>query len=437
MKQNLLSFLFAACALTASAQQWTGTTIPPVERSRYQELFVTHPGQQPYRIPAIAQAKNGNLIAVSDHRPCGSDIGYGEVDIKVRISKDNGKTWGEERFIANGTGVKGAPDCGFGDAAIVADRQSNEVLILCVHGETPYWNGNYPEGNPNPVGVLRSMDGGETWEPYEGISEQIYSPFRQSKHGMIKSLFFGSGRLCQSSRIKVGSHYRIYGAVAARDGGNRVFYSDDFGRTWQVLGGVDALPCPEGDEPKIEELPNGNVLLSSRVFPQKWHRLYNIYAYDNVKTASGAWAKAAHTGALPSGVLAERNNTDGEILIVPALRKADRKRVHLALQSVPFGPGRANVGIYFKALTPADYTSPEHFGSHWEGRHQVSTLPSAYSTMIVQADRRIAFYYEEQTHGKGADYTEVYVPLTLEDITGGRYAIDPKYKPLGRQKLEK
>ncbi|MDO5075359.1 MAG: sialidase family protein [Bacteroidales bacterium] len=437
MKQVFFSLLLSACALSTSAQEWAGATIPPVDRTRYQELFVTRPGQQPYRIPAIAQAKNGNLIAVSDHRPCGSDIGYGEVDIKVRISKDNGKTWGEERFIANGTGVKGAPDCGFGDAAIVADRQSNEVLILCVHGETPYWNGNYPEGNPNPVGLLRSLDGGETWQAYEGISEQIYSPFRQSKHGMIKSLFFGSGRLCQSSRIKVGSHYRIYGAVAARDGGNRVFYSDDFGRSWNVLGGVDALPCVEGDEPKIEELPNGNVLLSSRVFPQKWHRLYNIYTYDNVKTGTGTWAQAAHTGNLPAGVLADRNNTDGEILIVPALRKADRKRVHLALQSVPFGPGRANVGIYFKALTRADYSSPQSFGSHWEGRHQVSTLPSAYSTMIVQADRRIGFYYEEQTHGKGADYTEVYVPLTLEEITGGRYAIDPKYKPLGRQKLER
>lgn len=423
MKHQLLSLFLSLTPLAAWSQSWQGATTPPVDRSRYQELFVTHPGQHPYRIPAIAQAKNGNLIAVTDHRPCGSDIGYGEVDIKMRLSKDNGRTWGPETMIADGTGQKGAADCGFGDAAIVADRESNEVLLLCVYGETPYWNGNYAEGNPNPVGILRSHDGGETWGKYESISEQIYAPFRQSKHGMIKSLFFGSGRLLQSTRIKVGSHYRVYGAVAARDGGNRVFYTDDFGRTWKVLGGIDALPCPEGDEPKIEELPNGDVLLSSRVFPQKWHRLFNIYSYKNAKRGTGSWGQPAHSGSLPSGIIAERNNTNGEILIVKAQRIADKKRLYLALQSVPFGPGRANVGIYYKPLSKADYRSPESFASHWEGRHQVSTLPSAYSTMILQADSRIGFYYEEQTYGKGADYTEVYVPLKLEEITGGRYRI--------------
>ena len=35
----------------------------------------------PYRIPAIAKAKNGDLIALTDRRPCGNDIGYGRVDI--------------------------------------------------------------------------------------------------------------------------------------------------------------------------------------------------------------------------------------------------------------------------------------------------------------------------------------------------------------------
>ena len=58
-----------------------------------QNLFVTMPGKTPYRIPAICTAKNGQIVAISDYRPCGGDIGFGEVDIKARISTDNGKTW--------------------------------------------------------------------------------------------------------------------------------------------------------------------------------------------------------------------------------------------------------------------------------------------------------------------------------------------------------
>ena len=115
---------------------------------------------KPYRIPAIATALNGDVIAISDNRPCGSDIGYGEVDIKVRVSKDNGETWSEEEFLANGDGdeTRITDDdtsnnfaYAFGDAAVVADRTHNEVVVFCVSGKTVCWNGNYTEdSNSNP-----------------------------------------------------------------------------------------------------------------------------------------------------------------------------------------------------------------------------------------------------------------------------------------------
>lgn len=58
------------------------------------------------------------------------------------------------------------------------------------------------------------------------------------------------------------------------------------------------------------------------------------------------------------GVAAHKNSCNGEVLIVDA--KKNGKKVKLLLQSVPVGPGRNNVGIYYKALeTPADYATPE------------------------------------------------------------------------------
>ena len=58
-------------------------------------IFETKTGV-PYRIPAIATAHNGDIIAVADYRHSGADIGMvnnGRIDLRARISKDNGKTW--------------------------------------------------------------------------------------------------------------------------------------------------------------------------------------------------------------------------------------------------------------------------------------------------------------------------------------------------------
>jgi hypothetical protein len=42
----------------------------------------------PYRIPTIAAMYNGDLLALSDYRICGNDIGYGRVDIHARVSRN-------------------------------------------------------------------------------------------------------------------------------------------------------------------------------------------------------------------------------------------------------------------------------------------------------------------------------------------------------------
>lgn len=75
------------------------------ESNRYQYLYYSldEKTNKPYRIPALAQTFEGTLLAVSDHRPCWADIGFGEVDLKIRTSKDY-KNWSEERFIADGFG---------------------------------------------------------------------------------------------------------------------------------------------------------------------------------------------------------------------------------------------------------------------------------------------------------------------------------------------
>ena len=373
----------------------------------------------PYRIPTIATMQNGDILALTDYRICNNDIGFGRVDIHGRRSRNGGRSWGEEFVLIEGSGVSKATDCGFGDAAMVADRESGEVLVMTVCGETVYWHETTTRQNPNRIAVLRSSNNGKTWSPWEEITESVYSLFDESVHGCVQSCFVGSGKIFQSRQIKVGSHYRIYAALAARPGGNRVIYSDDFGRTWKLLGGPDALPVPHGDEPKCEELPDGRVVISSRAWGGRY---FNIYEYSDVASGDGTWGEAAGSGKRVNGCASLENACNGEIMIIPAVRKEDRKKVHLALQSVPLGPKRANVGIYYKEL-PEDMATvtPESFAADWEQPYQVSDTTSAYSTMLLLKNGNIAFYYEENNSIGGWAYDMVYKEIPLPILTSGRY----------------
>ena len=398
------------------------------------DVFKTTPAIIPYRIPAIATAKNGNIIAVADYRHSRADIGMatnGRIDIRARISKDNGKTWGEIFDIIQGKGAAGIDASnndmyvGFGDPVIVADRESDRVLLITCSGNVSFPNGT--RNNHQGIAHFYSEDNGEHWSAPEDRSEHIYAQFDNTSHGPVRAMFVGSGKISQSQYIKVGDYYRIYCAVLVKNVNsthvNFVLYSDNFGESWTVLGGAEVSPIPSGgDEPKAEELPDGSVIISSRT---SGGRIYNIFSYTDSKKAEGSWGTAQYSNANNNGTVAVNNSTNGEILFVPAKRTADDKKVYLAFQSVPLGSGRANVGIYYKELeTLADFVSPQAIAADWDGRHQASYLSGAYSTMCLQHDNNIGFIYEEDTYGGNGGYTIVYKNYSVEYLTDSAYVYD-------------
>lgn len=384
--------------------------------SKAQYLFRT-PNEKgiPYRIPAIVTNRQGVLLAFGDYRYCGNDIGFGQIDIVMRTSSDNGKTWDDERVVAAGSGDADLKTCGYGDAAVVADRKSNRVLMMCGTGKVTYWHSKHD--NPLRMARLYSDDGGFTWSKPEDITDQLYRLFDGLKDKRMDRQFVASGKLCQSSRIKVGSHYRIYAALCTGIG-NYVIYSDDLGQNWAVLGGTDGpSPAPRGDEPKCEELPNGNVLLSSR---KSGGRFFNIYAYSDTKTGAGQWQTPVASDECPGGIKVGRNSTNGEVTLIDVYRTADNKKMQLLIQSLPAGDNRSHVSIFYKGIISAsDYVTPKVLASNWEGSYEVTPNGSAYSTFCLQRDKRLAFFYEEEP----GIYNLVYKPLDIETITQGAYRI--------------
>jgi hypothetical protein len=394
---------------------------------REKKVFVNMGDGYPYRIPAIGKAGNGDIVAVADCRPSHADIGSGRVDLHLRRSTDNGLTWEDvmkpEIFAGDGNITTWRHDkAAYGDPCIVGDRESSRMMITSCSGFPGFF-----DSSDRVQGWARwySYDNGQTWEGPEYLDQEfVYKPLDAANHH-INGFFIGSGKIHQSNYIKRGKYYRLYCAGSSQQGGgnteNWVLYSDDFGETWDFLGGCSSSPVPGGDEPKVEELPNGNIIVSSRNVSG---RRYNIYTFSSNDGMSGSWGEVALSSTANNGLQAN-NGCNGEIQIVPVVRKADGVKTFIALQSLPI-VNRTKVSIYYKDLTdPQTYATPANFAKDWDGSYQVSKTTSAYSTWCLQDDHTLGFLYEENSANDGYDI--VYKRLSIDLITDGKYEFDTEF----------
>ncbi len=384
-----------------------------------------------YRIPAIGKTSTGRLIAVSDYRHNLDDIGrdvHGtgklRLDLVMRYSDDNGKTWSAKQTIAEGTGNKNADgyDCAYGDAAIATVGQN--VLVMAAAGNVCYPYAT-AEKNNRTVRVF-SADNGVTWTK-EDITEKMFI----GANALIPNghaAFFGSGKLAVDANFNGTGKARIYGAMLVKNASATTniypIYTDDLGRNWKILGG-STTPVANADEPKIEILPNGQILLSAR---RNGGRKFNVFTYgtgaNDKANGAGTW-NGAQDGCGNTG----SNGTNGEIYCIDAV-KPNGDAVKLLLQSQPKGGSgqydRKDVSIWYREVSAdATYTTAD-IKDGWTLGLQVSTQQSAYSAMALQDDGKIAFFFEEAPC-YGDDYTKgycmVYVPLSLEEITNNAYSL--------------
>lgn len=419
--KKILPIIIAALTFVGGAKAQTTTTIFDSGNSSY------------YRIPAILTDKDGTLWAFTDDRTgvtdatAWGDIGsMGVVSIIAKKSTDNGSNWDSNATtIAEGLGTTNTScetyEMAHGDASVVCDRESGDILMMCASGNVRY--GLSTRSNPLRVAKYYYDKSEGTWTHSE-VTSSIYD-LNTSASG----IFFTSGKMCQSRKIKVGTHYRIYASLtcyASGDTRNVVVYSDNFGSTWNVLSGGTLSP-KDDDEAKLVELPNGNVLYSARM---TGGRYFNIYTYSDNNYTSGQWGSCVSSTSTNGGTAAQKNSTNGDILVVPALENGDEsKPVYIALQSVPYGSSnsysdnvdkRCNVSIYWKVLSSKeDFDSPSDFSSGWT-RFSVTTGKSAYSALAVTNDKNIAILYEDN----GQHLTVGSAGMEIYDIIFSKYALE-------------
>lgn len=381
-----------------------------------------------YRIPALGQDANGKLYTAVDLRRTGSDIGMGNGhnDIVMKTSNDHRATWDVNyTTIAAGDQTQDHSSkqwtYSFGDPSIVVDRNNPQnVLVMCVGGHTSFFASKYEE--PQHVVRLLSTDGGQTWKK-DSLTYQIYNLTKNSVGGQTYGLFLTSGKIMQSRYIKQGAYNRLYIAYPTnntKQNATFVIYSDDFGATWKLLGGDMQLPSSGADESKVEEMPDGSVLVSVRNRGSNT-RGYSLFTYTDIAKGEGRWEFQTNATAMNNAV----NAVNGEILIVPARRLSDGKKLFVALQSITLSKAREKVGVYFKELTDYNsYASAEALAADWQKGMQVSLMGSCYTGMELLTNDKIGYVYEEDAPGGIGGYNIMFKQIPLEDLTNGKYAVD-------------
>lgn len=364
-----------------------------------------------WRIPSIVRLTDGGLWAFTDKRyNGGGDLGNGsdtphQIEIYGIKSSDNGANWGSSAVVLK-SNLTVSDDkeylYAFGDAGTVVDRESGHVLMMAASGK----HGVFSTTTTGRPFVTRSVFDNNAWTT-TNVSSQFYGPNNAFTH-----LFVTSGRIIQSTIYKKDKYYRLYaGVCVVNQHASFVVYSDDFGETWNYLGGYQQTPAPDGDECKVEELPNGDILLQTRRNSETG-RYFNVYSFSDLAKGEGTWqASAVTSGASDVSGQTYASRCNGELMLVPAKRASDNKQTYVVLLSVPASSDRSKICIYWKEL-PALYSNPSNYVGGWN-KYACSSSFSAYTTMALDKTGNIAFLAE----GDGIWFQSI----SLATITSNKY----------------
>ncbi|QDU90486.1 Sialidase precursor [Pirellulimonas nuda] len=216
-------------------------------------------GYNIYRIPTIVRAANGDLLAFAEARSGGD---ASEIDIVMKRSTDDGKTWGALSVAVENDNYRGWD--GLPTANVTAGNQTPVVDLLDPQHPGRIWMPFTMENDR--VFVTYSDDHGATWTAdSNGRAREITADVKPEGwgwyatgpvHGIQLTRGQHAGRLIIPSDHRLGSN----------NWGAHVVYSDDHGQTWR-LGADDTHSATDAVHPNENfaiELVDGRVYFNAR-----------------------------------------------------------------------------------------------------------------------------------------------------------------------------
>jgi sialidase-1 len=226
-------------------------------------------GYRQYRIPALAVSQKGTLLAAYDGRPNLDDL-PNPIDLLLRRSTDNGRTWGPQRVVRTGGGLNG-----YGDPSLLVDADTGRIFMFHAAGTHAGFfeavAGMEPEDQVQHCDLSFSDDDGLTWQHRRITAELKLRPPMRAGEPAITGIFAAAG---QGIQIHAGRfRSRLVQQYVVLAGGEIMAasaFSDDHGETWtlgELIGAGTHGFSP--NENKVAALEDGRLLLHSRGTPRR------------------------------------------------------------------------------------------------------------------------------------------------------------------------
>jgi len=340
---NVVDFWFEGT--TESLDGW----VSPYERHRdllpnSVDVYVSgEDGYHTYRIPAMVRSNEGTILAFAEGRKT-SAADHGDVDIVLRRSLDDGRTWEPmEMIYEEGDTAR----ITIGNPTPVVDRNTGTIWLgFCRDNERVF--------------IGHSKDDGLTWEPRREITAQVKDPEwgRRIYTGPVHGLQLDSGRLLMPS------YHANIGAGAS----SYMIYSDDAGATWQRGESIQ----PGTGEPAAAVLSTGQIMMNSRTPNRVWQRAVAISDDDGL-----TWGAPRHQEELIElacqGTLLDRiSEEEPKLLLFSNPHSYRRERMTVQLS--------------------------EDDGESWTDQLRVYEGSAAYSAMVQKADGDFGVLFERDIY---------------------------------------
>lgn len=318
-------------------------------------------GYHTYRIPALAVTTNGTLLAFAEARK-NSAGDAGKIDLVMRRSTDNAKTWTEQQIVwADGNNTCGNP-------SPVVDRDTGIIWLLMTWNRGDDHEKEIKDGtsvDTRRVFVTHSTDDGKSWcTPREITSDVKLTNWTWYATGPGHAIQIEQGTY--RGRLVVPCDHA---EAESKKSFSHIIYSDDHGTTWK-LGGT--TPESGVNECEVVELPGGKLLLNMRSHDreQKWRQV--AVSEDggftwNEQHADKTLIEPRCQGAIERYGWAGTTNRSVILFSNPA---NTNKRVNLTVRA-SFDEGQT-----------------------WPLARVLHAGPSAYSDLAVLANGQIACLYE-------------------------------------------
>ena len=354
----LFTSMFTQACQKDDETQGNPTPVPPEEEVPSSEFNYIYnqgtDGFELYRIPAIVKSKSNTLLAFAEARKARSNGDSGDIDLVVKRSSDNGKTWSKQITIWN----DGQNTCG--NPVPIVDDRGRIHLLMTWNFQTDKWgaitNGT-GEDSRRPY-YTYSDDDGITWaQPVE-----ITSSVKKEKWD-----WYATGP-CHGIQIQKGIHKGRLVApnyFTTRESGkvtsySHIIYSDDYGKTWKP-----GEPTPVGGvgECSVAEIGEGTLML-------------------NMRADEGFYRKSC-------------TSIDGGLTWSSPQISIDQIdcKFNYSLLSIGGAVFLSNAASATERINMTIKKSTDN-GKNWKGQYTVYEGNSGYSDIVELSDSQIAIIYE-------------------------------------------